>query len=70
MATNIFTHAGSYNQDFRDGLTGNDPAYSTPAKYQAGYNDGVVKSTPYTNCEHFDTCGEPKYNPRIHPTHP
>jgi hypothetical protein len=73
VAKNVFAQGGSYNQGFRDGLTGNDPPYPYPnnPQYTAGYNDGVAKSTPYTNCEHFDTCGDPKYNPRAHhPTNP
>jgi len=73
VVTNIFAHAASYNQGFRDGITGNDPPYPYPdnPRYTAGYNDGVAKSTPYTNCEHFDTCGDPKYNPRVHhPSNP
>jgi hypothetical protein len=69
VAKNVFAQGGSYNQGFRDGFTGNDPPYPPP-QYQAGYNLGVAKSTPYGNCEHFDTCGDPKYNPRSHPTHP
>jgi hypothetical protein len=70
-ATNVFALTGSYNQGFRDGFTGNDPTNPTyNAQYQAGYNAGVAKSTPYTNCEHFDTCGDPKYNPGIHAPYP
>jgi hypothetical protein len=73
VVTNVFAYTESYNQGFRDGLTGNDPPYPFPTnpQYKAGYNDGVAKSTPYTNCEHFDTCGDPKYNPRAHhPSNP
>jgi hypothetical protein len=71
VAKNVFAQGGSYNRGFRDGFTGNDPPYPYPNNppYQDGYNLGVAKSTPYSNCEHFDTCGDPKYNPRIHPTH-
>lgn len=71
VATNVFALTGTYNQGFRDGFTGNDPANPTNnAQYQAGYNAGVAKSTPYSNCEHFDTCGDSKYNPGIHPPYP
>ena len=68
VAKNVFAQGGSYNQGFRDGFTGNDPPYPYPdnPKYTSGYNDGIAKSTPYTNCEHFDTCGDPNYNPRAH----
>jgi hypothetical protein len=70
-ATNVFALTGTYNQGFRDGFTGNDPTNPTyNAQYQAGYNAGVANSTPYSNCEHFDTCGDPKYNPGIHPPYP
>jgi hypothetical protein len=56
-----------------DGNTGGDPynpfrpGSQDWAAYNFAYGQGVDRSTPYTNCEHFDTCGDPKYDPTHDP---
>ncbi len=72
-----FAHTKEYKAGFKEGYTGGDPLINgqlgTPTDpkgiehYNAGYEAGVKASTPYSNCEHFDTCGDPKYNAGIQP---
>ena len=35
--------------------------------YNLGFEQGDKASTPYTNCEHYDTCTDPKYDPTHDP---
>ncbi len=66
-------HTAGFRLGWFDGNEGNDfyDIYPVGSKdwlaYELGYDQGLAKSTPYTNCEHFDTCPDPKYDPTKDP---
>lgn len=67
-------HTKGFTQGWIEGNTGSDynnpypPGSKDYQNYALAYKQGFDKSTPYTNCEHFDTCGDCKYNPGVCPT--
>ena len=66
-------HTPGFEAGWFAGNTGSDPYNPYPAgskdwlAYNLGFEQGDKASTPYTNCEHYDTCTDPKYDPTNDP---
>jgi hypothetical protein len=66
-------HTAGFEAGWFAGNTGSDPYNPYPVgsknwlSYNLGFEQGDKASTPYTNCEHYDTCTDPKYDPTKDP---
>ena len=66
-------HTAAFRLGWFYGNTGSDYYNPYPLgsnywlAFNLGLNQGFKASTPYTNCEHFDTCPYPKYDPTKDP---
>ena len=66
-------HTPGFEAGWFAGNTGSDPYNPYPVgsknwlAYNLGFEQGDKASTPYTNCEHYDTCTDPKYDPTHDP---
>jgi hypothetical protein len=66
-------HTAGFEAGWFAGNTGSDPYNPYPVgskdwlAYNLGFGQGDKASTPYTNCEHYDTCTDPKYDPTHDP---
>jgi hypothetical protein len=66
-------HTAGFRLGWFYGNTGSDYYNPYPPEskdwlaFNFGLNQGFNASTPYTNCEHFDTCSYPKFDPTKDP---